>query len=174
MNKKREAYIELQEVTRVGDRLYLSMNLMWQEKVTADTGPQKGKKVTTYKEELILFSCPCENIQDLRYEKDISEWIRDHQEYEQTYIDLSEECDGRNYYTMIGRVHIWTFYENELLVCYEDEWKKEKTGVRRVDHYQLKGFDLTTGQMRDISEKDTVYQIFDLTQKLDLEAGMTE
>lgn len=164
--KKLQTSIGLQEVTCVGDRLYLSMNLMWQEKVKAETGPQKGKKVTIYKEELMLLSCPCENIQDLRYEREISEWIRDHQEYEQTYIDLSEEYDGRKYYTDEGRVQIWTFCGNEILISYEDAWKKEKTGVRCVDHYQLKGFDLTTGQMRDISEKDTVYQIFKLSNEV--------
>lgn len=172
--KKLELYIERQEVTQVGDRLYLSMNLTWEENVTAETGPQKGKKVAIDKKEIILLSCPCANLKDLRYEKEISEWIRDHQEYEQTYFDLPEECDGRKYYAYMGRVHIWTFCGNELLISYEDQWEKEKTGVRRVDHYQLKGFDLTTGQMRDISEKDTIYQIFDLAQKLDLEAGMGE
>lgn len=172
--KKLEWYIDLQEVTQVGDRLYLFMNLMWEEKVTAETGPQKGKKMAIDKEELILLSCPSANIKDLRYEKEISEWIRNHQEYEQTYIDLPEECDGRKYYAYMGRVHMWTFCGNELLISYEDQWEKEKTGVRRVDHYQLKGFDLTTGQMRDISEKDTIYQIFDIAKKLDCEAGMRE
>lgn len=172
--KKWEWSIRPQEVTRFGDRLYLSMSLMWEEKVTAETGPQKGKKVATYKEELILLSCPCENIKDLRYEKEISEWIRNHQEYEQTYIDLSEEHDGWKYYTYLGRVHMWTFCGNELLISYEDKWKKEKTGVRHVNHYQLKGFDLTTGQMRDISEKDMIYQIFNIAKRLDREAGMRE
>lgn len=172
--KKWEWFIGPQEVTRIGDRLYLSMILMWEEKVTAETGPQKGKKVATYKEELILLSCPCENIKDLRYEKEISEWIRNHQEYEQTYIDLSEEHVGWKYYTYLGRVHMWTFCGNELLISYEDQWKKEKTGVRHVNHYQLKGFDLTTGQMRDISEKDMIYQIFNIAKRLDREAGMRE
>lgn len=158
--KEEKASADIERAYSAGGRLYLFMGLTWEEKVKAESGPRKGKKVSVHRERKFLVSCPWENIRKLRYEKEISEWIRNHQDYEQTYIDLPEEGTGRQYYAVLGRVQMWTFYGDELLISYQDQWKKEKTGVRRVGHYKLKGINLETGKMRDISEKDVIYQIF--------------
>jgi len=164
-------YIGVGNAYSYGSRLYLLMNLSWKEKVTAKSGPQKGKKVEVYKSREFLLSCPWENIQDLRYEKEISQWIQGHQEYEQTYVDFPS-TSGK-YYSYIGRVQEWTFYGDEILVSYQDKWKKEKTGARQVEHYQLKGMNLDTGEVRDIPEKDVLYQIFVLSEEQGLqETGM--
>lgn len=170
--EKREWRAYVMSAYSYGDRLYLYMILSREEKVAAETDLQKGKKD---KQKEVLLSCPWEDIQDLRYEKEISQWFQDHQEYEQIriYCDSSEGSDRQPHYTYIGRVDQWAFYGDEILVSYQDQWTKEKNGTRRVEHYKLKGMNLKTGEVRDIPEKDTIYQIFKLDQK-DWRAGTEE
>lgn len=119
-----------------GDRLYIVCDYD-KESRTNSTEPYVRRE--------ILLSCPKENMSNLSYEEDVSEWWYGNAEEEKVCDEFN---DGRGAATH----HMGGFiiaFENELYFSYRN----------KKDHSErLMLYDLETGKMQEVREKELAYQ----------------
>lgn len=148
---------ELEDAFQCGDRTYLVMDLWWTQNRKVDFGTEKGKETEVCVQKPVLLSCPIDNIKELSYEKEISEWLYSRADY---VMDTAGEEDGADYAMdtadeedvyeeyMLAAIH--TLYQGELYMSYADD----KGGSYMV------AYSMQTGEYREVSKEETTYCLF--------------
>ncbi len=120
-----------------GDRIYMLIHMSWFRKGTMKKWGEKGK--TKVKRSLIL-SCPWDNIKDVTYEKEISEWWYDRAE-------RNTDWGEYDYFEEYSAGGILTLYNDELYVHYSD------------DDYHIAAYHMGTGTWRELDEREAEYRL---------------
>jgi len=136
------------------DQIYMFVNLYWQETEMAKEGKKRGKQVSMQKSTQILVSCPWEDLTKLTYEKAVSSQLEKRQDYVQREIEHSGTLQ-RDYF-IDGGAEFWKFCENEIIISYV----KKRDGNKDIKEFGLIGYDIETGEVREIPREDILYQIF--------------
>lgn len=138
-------------------KLYLVLDLRWQETQKAQQGAKEGQSIAMEKSTQILVSCSWDNIRELSYEKNISDYLEKRQDYVQHYLE-GDMCDDELHYEYFisGSAEFWTLCGGEIFISYS----KTRDEENYVDEVGLIGYDLKTGEVREIPENDLLYQIY--------------
>ncbi len=138
------------------DRIFLFADLYWQEKEMAKEGQKRGIQVSMKKSTQILVSCPWEDVTKLTYEKAVSLQLEKRQDYVQHYWEDEYGGSLRCDYNINGGAEFWKFCENEIIISYV----KKRDGDKYIKEFGLIGYDMETGEVREIPKEDILYQIF--------------
>lgn len=132
----------LEEAFQYGGRTYLVLDLLWTQKRKVDFGPDKGKKTQVWPHRTVLLSCPLDNINELSYEREISEWL-----YSRAgrVLELDEEGDYEEYV----QAGIYTLYHGELYMNYNDD-----------EGSHMVAYSMQTGEYREVTKEETAYYLF--------------
>lgn len=135
----------------------LVLDLYWQEMQKAQQGAKKGQSVEMSNSTQILVSCSWDNIRELTYEKKISAYLEERQDYVQQYEERDMRGGEVSYeYGIDGGAQFWTLCGGEIVISYS----KTRDEENYVDEVGLIGYDLKTDEVREIPENDLLYQIF--------------
>lgn len=146
-NSGEHSWWALEQSFQYGDRVYLLINMGWYEKCNVDFGPQKGKAADVLKNKPVLISCQWNNIKEITYEKEITEWWSSRVNRD---LDLDDEGEGYEEYT-VGE--IYTLYNGELYMDYQDD-----------KGYHLAARSMDTGEFREVTENETEYYLFNSSE----------
>lgn len=124
------------------NRTYLVMDLEWTKNCMVDFGPDKGKETQVWPHRTILLSCPLDNIKELSYEKEISDWLY-------SRADRTMDLDEEDAYEEFALASIYTLYQGELYMGYSDD---------KGDH--MVAYSMKTGEYREVSKEETAYYLF--------------
>lgn len=134
---------QLNDAFQYDDRIYLLISTRQCQKRKVDFGPDKGKETDVWVDRPVLLSCPWGDINEITYERGISEWWYSRVN---SHLDLD---DGYTYEEWLeGEIH--TLYQGELYMEYQDG-----------QGYHMVAYSLDTGTCREVTEKETAYYLFD-------------
>lgn len=123
-----------------GGKVYLQIDMSWEKKGIMKKWGEKGK---TEVERTLLLSCPWDDIRNVTYEKEISEWWYDRAD--RTTIWGEDEC-----FEEYSMGDILTLYGENLYVKYSNE-----TG------YHVAAYHMGTGEYRELGKRETEYRLMD-------------
>lgn len=123
-----------------GDKIYMVVHMSWVRKGIMKRWGEKGK---TAVERTLLLSCPWNDIKNITYEKEISEWWYNRAER----YTLWGEYDCFEEYS-IG--DILTLYNGELYMNYSDE-----------KGYHIVAYNMENKTYRELDKKETEYRLMD-------------
>lgn len=133
---------ELEDAFQCGGRTYLVMDLMWTQTRKVDFGPEKGKETEVWAHKPVLLSCPLDNIKELSYEKELSEWLY-------SRAERVWSVDEEDAYEEFMQADIYTLYQGELYMDYSDN-----KGSHMI------AYSMQTGEYREVSGEETAYSLF--------------
>lgn len=134
---------QLKDAFQYDGRIYLIVDMQWCQKREVDLEPDSGKATEVWMERPVLLSLPWGHINEVTYEREISEWWYNRVD---SHIGLD---DGDDYAEFLdGEIH--SLYRGELYMEYQDG---------RGHH--MAAYSLDNGKFREVSEKETAYYLFD-------------
>lgn len=148
------------------------IRVYWPEKITATGGPKKGKEVKMSKSRQILLHCPWQELTSLSVDQSFSQWMDEHQDYTDVFITVPATADIYSHYSLIPNIYVRGFYGDDLLICCQ-ELERKKTSEEKIPaddflynvefkNFQLRAFDLDSGEAQDIPKTDVLYQMIEM------------
>ncbi len=135
--KKRKCYVDAS--FSYGNRIYLKLNLSWFKKGMVKIDGKKGSLEVT---RTILVSFPWNDITDVSYEREISEWWYNRAKRVTSWVDddyIQRESLG----------NIITLYNDELYMTYSDQ----------KGHDHMAAYHMGKKKYRKVNKKETAYQL---------------
>jgi hypothetical protein len=134
---------QLQEAFQYGEKIYLLVDMQWNQKRKVNFGPDKGKETEVWMDRPVLLSCPFGQIHEVVYEREISEWWY-------SRVNRHLDVDEGDVYEEFLEGDIHSLYQGELYMEYQDS-----------QGHHMAACSLDTGKFREVSEKETAYYLFD-------------
>lgn len=122
------------------DKIYMVINMSWFRKGIMKKWGEKGE---TEVKRTLLLSCPWNDIKDVTYEKDISEWW--YSRAERNILWGEDDC-----FEEYSMGDIMTLYNEELYMDYSDE-----------EGYHMVAYHMGTGTYRELHKRETEYRLME-------------